>query len=302
MAPALMFHHFHDQVHPQGQGSLSGSDLYDLINNNSRIISADEWYRLYQSNNLRDETCITFDDNLRSQFDVALPILEQLNLKAFWFIYTSPLVGEIERIELYRYYRTTCFPNINAFYNYFDIFIEQSKYKQEVEEKLNQVDINKHLNEWPFYAFNDKKFRYIRDNILGTKKYFEIVDAMIRDSDLDTESVSAKLWMTSENIKTLHRSGHFIGLHSHTHPTKLEDLKPNQIQQEYETNKTILENIIGKGNIFSMSHPCNSYKPVVFDILKHMDIEIGFRSNNSIINKPSSYELPRIDHTLILRK
>ena len=33
--------------------------------------------------------CITFDDGLKSQFKIALPILEKYNIKAFWFVYTS---------------------------------------------------------------------------------------------------------------------------------------------------------------------------------------------------------------------
>ena len=34
------------------------------------------------------ETCITFDDGIKSQFDVAYPVLKDLKIKSF-FIYSS---------------------------------------------------------------------------------------------------------------------------------------------------------------------------------------------------------------------
>ncbi len=41
----LMFHHFHDQIHPPGQGAISAAQLAEMIAflGRDRILSASEW-------------------------------------------------------------------------------------------------------------------------------------------------------------------------------------------------------------------------------------------------------------------
>ena len=95
----LVFHHFHDAFHPAGQGSLSGNDFEGLLDyiGLDNILSADEWFdRALHGKLTSTDKCITFDDNLRCQFDIALPVLNKLKKTAFWFVYTSPLHGKIE--------------------------------------------------------------------------------------------------------------------------------------------------------------------------------------------------------------
>ena len=105
----LMFHYFHNDIHPVGQGSINAETFKLIINSVGKrynVLSADDFYHRFTSGKLKDyDVCITFDDNLRCQFDIALPVLKEFNLKAFWFIYTSPLNGTFEKLELYRYYQ-----------------------------------------------------------------------------------------------------------------------------------------------------------------------------------------------------
>ncbi|MBK7669699.1 MAG: hypothetical protein IPJ32_21645 [Sphingobacteriaceae bacterium] len=59
----------------------------------------------FLENKLKEERnlYITFDDNLKSQYEIAFTGIKKFNLKAFWFIYTSPFEGILERIEVYRF-------------------------------------------------------------------------------------------------------------------------------------------------------------------------------------------------------
>jgi hypothetical protein len=70
-------------------------------------------------------------------------------------------------------------------------------------------------------------------------------------------------------------------------------------ENEYLTNYQILQEITHQ-QIFSMSHPCNSYNETTIEILKSLNIKIGFRSNHSKKNY-LCYELPRIDHTYLIK-
>ena len=85
-----MFHHFHDEeIHLPGQGSISGQEFRQMIiylRSKYNLLSPDEFIINFHSNKLSNkDIALTFDDSLRCQYDIALPILEEFSLKAFFF-------------------------------------------------------------------------------------------------------------------------------------------------------------------------------------------------------------------------
>src|SRR4051812_1212306 len=103
-----MFHHFHGGAHARGQGAISAQQLDELLDfvGAGRILPALEWQERSTRGTLApDDLCITFDDALRCQVDIALPVLESRGLTAFWFVYSSVFEGVRERLEIYRHVR-----------------------------------------------------------------------------------------------------------------------------------------------------------------------------------------------------
>ena len=81
----IMFHHFCGGVHPQGQGAITAEELADLIEfvGPRRILPAEVWLVRCAGGTLRDgDVCLTLDDNLRCQYDIALPVLQAGDLVA----------------------------------------------------------------------------------------------------------------------------------------------------------------------------------------------------------------------------
>jgi peptidoglycan/xylan/chitin deacetylase (PgdA/CDA1 family) len=299
----IMFHHFHDDhEHIQGQGSIDQdqfNDMIDWLEERHNLLSAYEWYQRALQGSLRpDDICLTFDDNLKCQFDVALPVMQQRGLTAFWFVYTSPLIGVRERLEIYRYFRFSEFENIEAFYAAFDRTVARSKYAALINQGLKAYDADSYLREFPFYSPEDKKFRFVRDRVLTVSQYFELMDRMVEQSALNLDHVAHILWMNRENLQLLDAAGHLIGLHSHSHPTALAQLEYVNQHKEYQANHRILQSIVSQP-IRTMSHPCNSYNSETLDILGDLNIQLGFRSNMAD-GDFSSLEYPRIDHALVL--
>ena len=117
----VMVHHFYDENHCRGQGAISSQQFADIIDflGRDRILPATEWMGRYKKKVLRDdELCITFDDVLLCQYDIALPVLEDYSLTAFWFVYSSILADGIEMLEMYRKFRTMCFEDVEDFYGF----------------------------------------------------------------------------------------------------------------------------------------------------------------------------------------
>ena len=119
----IMFHHFHDDgIHTKGQGSISKDDFYKMINfiGRENILDADIFFEKFKKNKLKEkEVCLTFDDVVKCQIDIALPVLEELKIKSFFFVYTSVFEGKPDNLEVFRYFRMNYFDNIEEFYNSF---------------------------------------------------------------------------------------------------------------------------------------------------------------------------------------
>ena len=119
----IMFHHFHDDKrHLKGQGSISKDGLLNLIKfiGRKNILNADDFLKRYKEKKLKkNHVCFTFDDCLKSQFDIAFPVMEELNIKGFFFVYSSALKNISSLFEVYRHFRMNFYSDIEVFYEEF---------------------------------------------------------------------------------------------------------------------------------------------------------------------------------------
>lgn len=292
----IMLHYFHGEGHAKSQGSISANDLIQYIDRNGieNLLNAEEWLYKFTNNRLTDvEYCLTFDDNLREQGDIALPVLKHYNKTAFWFVYSSPYFGIVEKLELYRYFRNTFYNSIEEFYADFFRFAKSGYYHSEIEAGIMSFPQD-YLRIYSFYSLNDRIFRYLRDRVLGSEKYNELMDDLIKSKGLEISTIKQKLWLREEELCQLAEDGHYLGLHSHTHPTYMAGLSKETQLAEYRSNKEHLESLIGK-QVVCMSHPCNSYNQDTLELLQSLGVKYGFRADSSL-NPYSNLEIPRIDH------
>lgn len=302
-AYGVMFHHFFDDNHPKGQGAISAQNLEDLLGSlgRERILPADEWMRRALAGTLGEtDICLTFDDALKCQYDVAVPVLKALNLTAFWFVYSSVFQGKLEALEIYRYFRTTEFADMDDFYGEFSERAH-ALYAAECNTALAQFNPDAYLSAYPFYTKGDRVFRYLRDDVLGAERYQEVMQSMMDKRGFDPRIASAQLWMRDEDLKALRSEGHVIGLHSYTHPTRLSELGVENQKVEYQKNFDHLSGVLGEPPI-TMSHPCNSYSNDTIAILRGMGVKLGFRANMQKVENSSAFEFPRQDHANLMKE
>lgn len=297
----LMFHHFHGHTHPVVQGSISSNNFHDILRyvGLQNILPAHDWLTKATTNLLSsNHSCVTFDDTLLCQYDLAKPVLDELNLTAFWFVYTSVLDGDLEHLEIFRYFRCTSFRDINDFY---DIFFSIAK--DEIGERYDQIqltfDPKEYLKNSPFYSLKDKWFRFLRDQELNNKTYIYIMEHMMERCQFDKQKAADKLWLKKAHLQQLSADGHIIGLHSHTHPTTIGKSPISAQRLEYETNHDLIRDICGHSPT-TISHPCNSYNHLTIDLLVKMGVEMGFRADVEPISNRGPLEFAREDHANLL--
>lgn len=270
----IMCHYFHDnKKYKKVQGSIDINKVEKIfLDVKYNVISVDKYMRKLESGQLKEnEICFTFDDGLKEQYELAYRLLKKYNVRGLFNINTLPLVGEVDKLELYRYYRNYCCKNLEDFY---EKFFNQVKIflKSKYEEICLNLDFNKYLEKSKFYTYSDRKFRYFRDEILK-ENYINIMDILIKN-EINIKYDNLNLWMNEQELKELSREGHLIGLHTHSHPTNLDKLTYEIQKNEFKKNKEILE-AITKKQVEIVAYPCGKYNDETFKIMKELKIKYG---------------------------
>jgi len=303
MTFGIMFHHFWDGKKKASVGAITSEQLEKIIfiYGLDNILPAGEWFENAINGSLKvNQVCMTFDDALRSQIDLALPVLEKYGLTAFWFIYSSVFEGQASKFEIYRHFSTVEFNSFEQFFEAFILHFRQSEY----EELLNsgkQAFINSdYLKKYSFYSTKEREFRFFRDKILGRERFELLMEGMLAASEVSLEELAKGLWMDNDDLVDLSKKEHIIGLHSYSHPTDLSALSYVDQHDEYEKNYRHIKKITGRRPRV-VAHPVNSYEPQTLDLLDAMGVKVGFRSN--MFKTDFSYlEYPREDCANVIRK
>lgn len=130
------------------------------------LLSAQEYIDRAVCHRLKSsDVCITFDDGLYCQYAIADKILEQRGLTVFYFVYTSPMNGVLEKMEVYRSFRNK-YKSMEAFYSdFFNYLIELGeKERVDYEAVINTPDARKY-----FYNLSIVHLMIYYSNILGMK-------------------------------------------------------------------------------------------------------------------------------------
>ncbi len=298
----IMFHYFHDEKKggiKQTQGSISGQKLrqiIDMVMKTNNLLSAEDFYKRAISGKLgAQDVCLTFDDGLSSQYQIAWPVLKSYGITAFWFVYTSVHIkGNYEKLEVYRVFRNT-FEDMESFYDSFYRELCDGVYDKARNEWKSEKA--KHYKpEAAYYTETDRRFRYVRDFVLDGARYDEIMNSMMNKRDFIIERECRDLWINGEELNELRRCGNIIGLHSHTHPTVMSNLDRKEQLTEYETCKNILSKILPDVEINAASYPCDYYNDDTLEIMKRLGIKVGFlahmenKGNRLLIARKDSAE------------
>ena len=201
------------------------------------------------------------------------------------------------------------FTNVENFYKEFYKYVQDYLPRQNLAKYLelnkNKIILEKKL--YPVHTFKDIEFRWIRTHYLKPNQFKDIMIKMFDFYKFQYKNELKKLFFKKQDLLDLHNNSHFIGLHSHSHPTKIENLPIEKQLQEYKKNKKSLSDILGVSNITSVSHPHGSYNSKILEILKKLNVEIGF--DNGMRNKykdrkvnNSNLEVSREDHSIIMKR
>ncbi len=302
----IMFHRFkNEKDQNSANGTLTSKNLTKIINliGRKRILGPKEWIQRMDSGNLLNkDVCFTFDDGLKSQIKIALPILEKFNIKAFWFVHCKTLPNNFDKNEIFSFLIVKKFKNFTNFaYNFLD-YIKINK------NVFNSQKFNDYYNEekklYKFHSKIELKYKFLRDIYYSRKKFESTMENFFKKYGINVNKFYKNTWLDKKDLIKLDKKGHVIGLHSYSHPYRMKSLSEKEQKNEYNKNFKYLKSVLKK-KPFAMSHPLDSYNDFSLKILKKLKIKCGFRSHTktskgSRIN-PSFLEFAREDPSNMLK-
>jgi hypothetical protein len=117
-----------------------------------------------------------------------------------------------------------------------------------------------YLASYAYLSAQDRKFRWWRSYADPTV-YEEAMDGLVTAAGMD--DVDRQWWMTPTQLRDLHRSGHVIGNHTHSHPYDITKLSIEHQCLEYATAKAVLAGVLecNPRTLTTLSHPRGFMSP-----------------------------------------
>lgn len=236
---------------------------------------------------------VTFDDGLKEQFELALPILKNKNIEALFFInsmnYIEKKVSMVHKIHLVR-------SEISPL----KIRQELAKRIEEENYRLTTVDIKKAI---AHYLYDDKEsacIKYLLNFKLPKDQLNKLITVLF-SKYFNEEQVINSLYMTNDQLQHL-ANNNLIGNHTHSH-LALGLLPKMHIEEEIYKTFSFLQNFKKNTNL-AISYPYGSVEACQFpvsEIAHKVGHAIGFsmeRGNNDLtanklmLKRFSSNDLP----------
>jgi peptidoglycan/xylan/chitin deacetylase (PgdA/CDA1 family) len=220
---------------------------------------------------------ITFDDGLKEQFENALPILDELNIPAIFFI------NSINHIEK----KVSLAHQIHLVRSVISSKVLFENLEKETGRKLNQQEIQKAHHFYRFDNHQSAELKYFLNILLDFATQEKFINSIFTKHFNENE-VLERLYMNTNEIQQLIKRG-FIGSHTHTH-LPLGNYGEQTILYELETTKNYLENLGGE-TINCVAYPYGTKEAATEEVgklAKQVGYRIGFTTkpamNDSLSN------------------
>jgi peptidoglycan/xylan/chitin deacetylase (PgdA/CDA1 family) len=211
---------------------------------------------------------LTFDDGLREQYEIALPVLKSKGIKAMFFVSTMGIetqkVCNVHKIHLIR--------SIISDAEFIDYIFRETGVS--IKESEKEVATQ-------FYRFDNasaSQLKYLLNVLLDTDQSTFVVSHMFEQL-FNEVKIHEQLYMDNAQIRELGYHN-MLGSHAHSH-IPLGILAPQEIRDELSSSKAILTRLANT-SIKHISYPYGSGRAVnqqVFDIADTVGYKYGYTTH-----------------------
>jgi peptidoglycan/xylan/chitin deacetylase (PgdA/CDA1 family) len=231
--------------------------------------------------------CVTFDDGLKEQFELAMPILQRKGIPFIFFInpsnYIENSVSIVHQVHLLR----SQIPSseiLNTISGDTSGNTSNTHLSLTAEEKLKA---RQHYN---FDSPADAELKYILNFKLSFAQQKQLIASLFQHY-FDEKEVSKQLYMDEEELKKV-AACNCLGSHTYHH-FPLGKLSREEIAFEIAESQKALTSLTGKP-IEAISYPYGSFEACAFPVVEYAErngFVFGFTmeraaNNNNITHQP----------------
>lgn len=221
---------------------------------------------------------ITFDDGYTDNYEIAMPILNQVGVPATFYV----TVDCIER-------RTLPWPS-------------RLRFAFRTTQKTSWVDST--CKSWNLSSAEDRETAYLSACDQVCQMAGVTLEAEVARAERDLEAIlpdsTAQLMMTWDQVRGLEQKGHIVGSHTMTHPN-MAFLKLDDLRRELTVSKRTMESHLG-ASVRHFSYPCPALFPnwtqLTTEESKRAGYQTAVTTNDGVVRKRDNpLELKRVRPT-----
>ena len=173
---------------------------------------------------------LTFDDGLRCQFELGLPVLERLGAPAIFFVPGRPLF-ERQMLEVHK---------LHALRER----LADDELRGRLPDDLPEVSAEEAQAHYRYDTPEAAALKFLLNIHLAAGRRRELVDSLFATEFPDESAAAAELYMDAEQVAELEREHHAVGAHSYSHQP-LATLSNSELEADLERVTGVLEEITG---------------------------------------------------------
>lgn len=267
------------------------------IKNNYSIMSMEEIIEHIEAKASipKDAIHLTFDDAYIDHFINVFPLLDQLKIKASFFV---PVKCLMEQSVL----------NVNKIHFILSSVFEVDRIIQEIFNYLNELRTQYNLESNQYYynvcahqgRYDDKDTNFIKKILqkgLPKEVRTYIIDQLFtRYVTTDEKSFHTELYMSQDQILCLKRHGMYIGNHGYNHDW-LDTLNSESQEKEIDISLGYLKSLNLVTDNWIMCYPYGAYNDSLISILNKRGCVLGLTTKSGIadLSNDDILILPRLN-------
>lgn len=262
-----------------------------------RILAPEELFAAIARGSLPSDGCVlTFDDGYIGQREHALPILQRLGLRAFFFVptmileeRTSPIVEKQRVLQYARW----------PYPEFYERFCEAVRATSpEVPNASydatprNLAGSATYYAEYDFYAPLERLFRKVRETVLSGAQFDAAIERLFA-SEYDEREFVDRYFMSWGDIRELEQAGMEIGGHGHHHLIDTA-VSPEVAAADVAMCLALLTRGLGR-TIRSYCYPYGIYRSETVAAVRDAGVTVGFTCRPGEDRDGSFLLLDRVD-------
>jgi peptidoglycan/xylan/chitin deacetylase (PgdA/CDA1 family) len=220
----------------------------------------------------------SFDDGYIEHYELVAPILNCYGIRGIFFVPTSIFSTNVPLLPNRIHVVLAKREGIDFLYSQLLQFLPEFKSTNEVKSLRERFDVPGR-----FDSFKENFVKRVLQRGVSNPIADLFLDQIAESFGIVWGDVHSSLYLSANQTKELHASGHFVGYHGHQHHY-YEDMDREAKEADISAASDVFRDVVGIRAPDFIGYPYGSYDAELLDILNERGIYCGFIDNTTNVS------------------